>query len=153
VASRRSFCLTASWFFCTVPGQPQGAVSVVSLDGGEPTRVVSSTSAAAYAPPGYLLRVSQGVLVAQRFDAAHATLSGDPIPVAQAVVENGFRGAFSVSTAGLLAHRSGVGGGQRQLVWLDRGGRVLGTVGPPDENAPTSSPSHRTVSAWRTPGT
>jgi hypothetical protein len=125
-------------FFGVAPGQPQGVVSVASLDGGEPTRVVGSTSAAAYAPPGYLLRVSQGVLVAQRFDATHATLSGDPIPVAQAVVENGIRGAFSVSAAGLLAHRSGVGGGQRQLVWLDRTGKVLGTVGPADENAPTS---------------
>jgi hypothetical protein len=31
-----------------------------------------------YAPPGYLLRVSQGVLVAQRFDAARATVTGDP---------------------------------------------------------------------------
>ncbi|HEV3215605.1 MAG TPA: protein kinase, partial [Vicinamibacterales bacterium] len=126
-------------FLTVTPGQ-QGVVSVASLDGGEPTRVVGSTSAAAYAPPGYLLRVSQGVLVAQRFDAAHASLSGDPIPVAQAVVENdgAYRSAFSVSAGGLLAHRAGAGGGQRQLMWLDRTGKVLGTVGPPDENAPTS---------------
>jgi dipeptidyl aminopeptidase/acylaminoacyl peptidase len=127
-------------FYTLTPGQQQGVVSVASLDGGEPTRVVGSTAAAAYAPPGYLLRVTQGVLVAQRFDAAHASLSGDPIPVAQAVVENDgtFRSAFSVSEAGLLAHRANAGGGQRQLVWLDRTGKVLGTVGPPDENAPTS---------------
>jgi len=140
-------------FFSVTGGQQQGVVSVASLDGGDPTRVVGSTSAAAYAPPGYLMRVSQGVLVAQRFDAAHATLSGDPIPVAQAVVETaGFRGAFSVS-AGLLAHRSGVGGGQRQLVWVDRTGKVLGTVGPPDEAAPTSfalSPDGQRVANART---
>jgi serine/threonine protein kinase/Tol biopolymer transport system component len=127
-------------FFRVKLGTQQGEVFVASLNGGEPTHVVGSTAAAAYAPPGYLLRVTQGVLVAQPFDAARAALSGDPIPVAQAVVETdgAFRSAFSVSAAGLLAHRSGVGGGQRQLVWMDRTGKIAGTVGPPDENAPTS---------------
>ena len=118
----------------------QGDVSMVSIDGGEPVRIVQSTAAAVYAPPGYLLRVVQGVLIAQRFDAAHAALSGDPTPVAQAVVENNgtFRSAFAVSTVGTLAHRGGVAGGLRQLVWTDRTGKTLGTVGPPDEAAPTS---------------
>jgi eukaryotic-like serine/threonine-protein kinase len=127
------------FFNVTAAGQP-GTVSVASLDSAELTSVVGSSAAAVYAPPGYLLRVSQGVLVAQRFDPVHATLSGDPIPVAQAVVENdgAFRSAFSVSSAGVLAHRGGGAGGQRQLVWADRTGKVLGTVGPPDENAPTS---------------
>jgi serine/threonine protein kinase/Tol biopolymer transport system component len=127
-------------FFEVLSGQQQGTVAVASLDGGEPTPVVGSATAAAYAPPGYLLRVSQGVLVAQRFDAARASLSGDPIPVAQGIFENvaNFRAGFSVSAAGLLAHRSGGGAAQHQLVWLDRTGKVLGTIGPPDENATTS---------------
>lgn len=52
-------------------GAPQGhGVYVASLDGGEPTLVVTGETAAVYAAPGYLLRVSQGVLVAQSFDAA-----------------------------------------------------------------------------------
>jgi dipeptidyl aminopeptidase/acylaminoacyl peptidase len=120
-------------------GQP-GTVWVASLDGGEPTRVVESTAGVVYAAPGYLLRVVQGALVAQRFDAAHATLSGELIPVAQTVVENdgNFHSAFSVSAAGLLAYRAGAAGGQRQLIWVDRTGKVLGTVGPPDEGSPTS---------------
>jgi serine/threonine protein kinase/Tol biopolymer transport system component len=121
-------------------GGPQGEVSIASLDGGDPVRVVPSATAAAYAPPGYLLRVLQGVLTAQPFDPARAALSGDPIPLAQAVVENtgNFRSAFSVSPAGILAHRAGIGGGVRQLVWADRTGKTLGTVGPPDDAAPTS---------------
>ncbi len=58
---------------------------VGSLDGGEPTRVMSAETAAVYAAPGYLLLVSQGVLAAYPFDAARATVTGEPIPVAQAV--------------------------------------------------------------------
>ena len=42
---------------------------VGSLDGGEPTRVMPAETAAAYAAPGYLLLVSQGVLAAYPFDA------------------------------------------------------------------------------------
>ena len=45
-------------------------------------------TAAAYAAPGYLLLVSQGVLAAYPFDAARATVTGEPMPVAQAVGTN-----------------------------------------------------------------
>jgi Tol biopolymer transport system component len=133
---------------------PTHGIYVASLDGGEPTRVVAAEQNAMYAPPGYLLRVSQDVLVAQRFDAARATVSGDPFPVAQAVgqTDRNGRSAFSVSAAGILAHRSGGAGGQRQLVWFDRAGRVLGTVGQPDENTPTSpalAPDDRRVANGR----
>jgi eukaryotic-like serine/threonine-protein kinase len=123
-----------------VGGDGLGQVLVTSLGGGEPVPVVQSTSAAVYAAPGYLLRVSQGVLTAQRFDPAPAVLSGDPIPVAQAVVENngGYRSAFSVSPAGIVAHRGGVAGGVRQLLWMDRAGKPLATLGPPDDAAPSS---------------
>src|SRR5262249_11120769 len=118
-------------------------------------RIVQSTSAAAYAPPGYLLRVSQGVLIAQRFDPASAKLSGDPFPIAQAVTENdgAFRSAFSVSAAGLVAYRGGRSGGIRQLQWADRTGKTLGTVGPLDDAAPTSfalSPDGQRVAIART---
>jgi hypothetical protein len=118
-------------------GQPQThGVYVASLDGGESTRVLASETAALHAPPGYLLRVSEGVLVAQRFDVARATVAGEPIPVAQAVGEdNGaFHSAFSVSAAGVLSYRAGAAA-RRQLVWVDRTGKVLGAIGPPDENA------------------
>jgi eukaryotic-like serine/threonine-protein kinase len=129
-------------------------VYVASLDGGEPMRVVAAETHARYAPPGYLLRVSQGVLVAQRFDAARATVSGDLVPVAQGVGQNdgNFLSAFSVSATGILAHRSGVGASRRQLVWLDRTGKVLGVVGPPDENFPSSpalAPDDRRVANGR----
>jgi Tol biopolymer transport system component len=141
--------------FLMALGQAQThGVYVASLDGGEPTRVLASETAALYAPPGYLLRVSQGVLVARRFDVAHATVAGEPIPVAQAVGEdNGaFRSAFSASAAGILAYRAGAAA-RRQLVWVDRTGKVLGAIGPPDENALANlalAPGDQRVAVHRT---
>jgi dipeptidyl aminopeptidase/acylaminoacyl peptidase len=98
-----------------------------------------AATAAAYAAPGYLLLVSQGVLAAYPFDAARATVAGEPMPVAQGVGtdDGAFHSAFSVSAPGVLAHRAGAGS-RRQLVWVDRTGKMLGAVGPPDENAPTN---------------
>jgi Tol biopolymer transport system component len=80
-----------------------------------------------------LLILRQGVLVAVPFDATREAIMGDPIPIAQAEgVDFGFfRSAFSVSATGLLAYRTGTD--RRQLVWIDRRGTVVGTVGPPDE--------------------
>ncbi len=140
--------------FVLVAGQLQArGVYVVSTDGGEPARVLTAETAAAYAPPGYLLWVSQGVLVAQRFDAARATVAGEPIPVAQAVgADDGtYRSGFSVSETGVLAHRTGAAA-RRQLVWVERTGKVLGTIGAPDENVPASpelSPNGQSVAMFR----
>jgi hypothetical protein len=107
-----------------------------TLEGGEPTRVLEAETAAAYAPPGTLLLVRQGALVALGFDQTRGVVSGEPIPVAQAVGSDPgvARGTFAVSATGVLAHRAG-GSERRQLVWVDRAGTVRGTVGPPDENA------------------
>ncbi len=127
---------------------------VGSLDGGEPTRVVPAETAGLYAAPGYLLLVSQGVLAAYPFDAARATVAGEPMPVAQAVGtdDGAFHSAFSVSAAGVLAHRAGAGS-RRQLVWVDRTGNMVGTIGQPDGNAPSApelAPDGQRVAVTRT---
>jgi predicted Ser/Thr protein kinase len=118
--------------FLMATGQPQTqGVYLGSLDGGEPIRVMPAETAAVYAAPGYLLLVSQGVLAAYPFDAARATVANEPMPVAQVVgTDDGeFHSAFSVSAAGVLAHRAGAGV-RRQLVWVDRTGKMLGGVRP-----------------------
>jgi serine/threonine protein kinase/Tol biopolymer transport system component len=125
--------------FCIAIGQVRTrGVYIASLDGGEPTRVSAATIAAAYSPPGFLLTVNQGTLFAQRFDLERTVLSGEPLPVAQAVGMDStlFHGAFSVSTAGVLAYRAGTAS-RRQLVWVDRTGKRLGgALSPPDEDSP-----------------
>jgi hypothetical protein len=88
-------------FLATLGPPETHGLYVAPLDGGEPTRVLPGETAAAYAPAGYLLRVSQGVLVAQQFDGERAMVVGEPIPVAQAVGagDGAFHSAFSVSAA------------------------------------------------------
>ena len=136
-------------------GLPQThGVYVGSLDGSEPTRVMAAETAAAYAPPGYLPLVSQGVLSAYPFDAARATVTGEPMAVAQMVGNDDgmFHSAFSVSGPGVLAHRAGAGS-RRQLVWVDRTGKMLGAIGQPDENTPASpalAPDGQRVAVNRT---
>jgi dipeptidyl aminopeptidase/acylaminoacyl peptidase len=122
-----------------VSGDPSvRGVYVGTIDGGEPAQVMTSDVAAVYAPPGYLLRVSQGILTAQRFDATSAALTGEPIPLAQNVREDDglFHSAFTVSDSGVVAHRGDVGA-VRQLVWVDRTGKLLGTIGEIDQNSPS----------------
>ncbi len=125
-----------------------------TLDGGEPTRILAAESAALYAPPGALLWVQEGVLVAQRFDPVRNMLSDEPIPVAQGVgIEVGvLRGAFAVAATGVLAHRAGQGE-RRQLTWVDREGIARGTVGPADWEglgSPELAPDNQRVAVHRT---
>jgi Tol biopolymer transport system component len=131
------------FLFVVSTGQPeQYGLYVASLDGGEPTRIIPDATRGAYAAPGYLLLVvsdgpppgpnGKGLLVAYPFDAASATVTGAPLPLAQGVGTCCDRGAFSVSAQGMLAYRGSVAP-RRQLVWIDRAGRVVGSVGPVDD--------------------
>ena len=79
---------------------------------------------------------------------------GEPTPVAQAVgTDDGtFHSAFSASAVGVLAYRPG-GAARRQLVWVDRTGKVLGAIGSPDDDAlvsPVIAPDGRRVAVHRT---
>jgi Tol biopolymer transport system component len=79
---------------------------------------------------GYVLFGREGTLFAQAFDARHTRVEGEPILIAEQVLQNPASGQMSAATseAGILAYR---GLGLQQLVWVDRSGRVLGEVGPP----------------------
>ena len=134
-----------------------GAVSAVylgSLDSPEIKRVTAADSAGLYAPPGWLLFVRQGQLVARRFDLSRGELAGDPITLADQVSVDSFVPVppFSVSASGSVAYRRG-GPVRTQLAWFDRTGKMLGTVGEADENNlgyPELSPDERRVAVDRT---
>jgi Tol biopolymer transport system component len=139
-------------FLSTFAGTSPNGVYLGSLDGREPTRLLSAETAAVYTPPGYLLRVINGTLVAHPFNPDSGVVSPDSVPVAQSVGTNDLtsRAAFSVSPT-TLAHRAG-GAARRQLVWVDRAGKVTGTVGPPDDAAmsnPALAPDGRRVAVNR----
>ena len=124
-----------------------------SLDSSKTKFLVASDTAGAYAPTGWVLFIRGGTLLAQRLDLGRNELTGDLVTVADQVSYNAgiFAGAFSVSTSGLVAYRSG-SVGQHQLVWFDRTGKMLGTMGVPDSSlvSPRLSPDGRRAAVGRT---
>jgi Tol biopolymer transport system component len=125
-----------------------------SLDSSKLTRLTPADSAGAYMPPGWLLFMRQGTLVARRFDLTRRELQGDAVTVADSVGLDGQgnAGAFSVSATGLVAYRTGAVS-RRQLIWFDRTGKTLGTFGAVDDNnlqSPELSPDGRRVAVMRT---
>ena len=101
-------------------------VMVGSLDSQDPQEI-PVTGPAIYAPPGWLLYVRGGVIVAHAFDAGSLQLSGDPVPIAPASPWGQTR--LSVSDSGVLAFaypRTY----DYQLAWFDRTGAPAGTLGP-----------------------
>ena len=134
-------------------GDEPSGVYVASLDSAPATRLIAAQTSAAYAPPGYLLLVDQGRLVARTIDLKTNAV-GNPMLLAQPVATDStiWRTAVAVSTTGVLAHRANTAA-RRQLVWVDRSGARVATVGAIDDNnqlTPALSPDGRRVAVQRT---
>lgn len=125
-------------------------IYVGDLETGGAKKLVSVYSSASYSGDGYLIYAELDRLVARRFDLETLEVSGPPIPVADRVplqYELGHKSEFSASRSGLLAVRS-TPVDLRRLDWVDRDGRVLGTLGEPAQYAnPTLSPDAGSVIA------
>src|SRR4029453_2073979 len=105
-------------------------------------------------------------LVAQPFDPATLTLSGEPAPIAEGIgagaVGGGDRfGVFSASARGVLAYQTSANVAVHQLAWFDRAGKELAPLGEPashqsiellpgDQRAAMSvvDPERRTRDIW-----
>jgi serine/threonine protein kinase len=103
-------------------------VYYASLDGKENQPLFHSQSNAIYAN-GFLLFARGDQLLAQPFDPAKGKLSGEPHSVAKGVMNDvsTWHMDASASENGLLVFGSG-GNSELQLVWVDRGGKEIGTV-------------------------
>jgi hypothetical protein len=100
---------------------------VASLDSEEKPCFESIETPAVYASPGYLLFVSGGALMAQRFDLRRLETSGDPIRIRDAPIIPANRyepPLFSASGTGVVVFHTGVSG--NQLVWHARSGTRMG---------------------------
>ena len=119
-------------FFIQSGRNSKACISIA--EGTDPHRVLAAETAAVYSPPGWLLTLRKGNLLAFRFDEASGVVSGEPIAVAEGVGSDlrTWHGAFSVSAVGLLAHRSSAPV-RRQLVWFDRRGTRMGSLGRSDD--------------------
>ena len=112
--------------------EAMGQLRVGTVDGSPSTLLFPSNSAARYVPPGYLVWWQQGNLRAQRFDLASRSLQGEPVAL---IADVRFdpriaSAAFSISNTGVLVYQQGGALSGNQLVWLDRRGNELGTIGP-----------------------
>jgi Tol biopolymer transport system component len=122
-------------YFATGASEQVAGLYAGSLDDETTTRIMSTTTGAIFdEKTGRLLFTRQGTLLAQPFDAATFKVSGEPTPVGERVESVVVPGvvAFSVSTTGMLVYGTGESSvTDFQLTWVDRHGRVLGTLGTP----------------------
>ncbi len=86
---------------------------------------------------GHLLFLKGTILMAQPFDGRRFRLMGEASPVAEGIAAIRLAdiapAAFSASGNGVLAYRQGSQGVVGELVWFDRQGRRVSTVGEPAE--------------------
>ncbi|HKD02171.1 MAG TPA: protein kinase [Terriglobales bacterium] len=129
----------------TYNSEPNGACSdltemhFASLDGKEDRPLLHICTNANYAN-GHLIYWRDGNLIAQPFDPRRGTLSGNPVPIADHVAFDalfGF-GAFSASSNGELIYRTGEGATKAGLVWYDRAGKQVSTLGENDRYSDVS---------------
>jgi Tol biopolymer transport system component len=112
-------------------------VYVGLLDSANRTQLLKTSSNAAYAN-GQLLFLTGSTLVTQPFDAAHLSLRGAPVPIAEPIetTQNAHGGTFAVSENGVLAYQT-LSSRDSRLIWYDRTGKQLAVVG---DRASTDGP-------------
>lgn len=117
-------------FFATNhSGDSEQGIFFGTLADGSYKRVVDADSGAQYAS-GYLLYHLQSALLAQKFDPASGTVSGDPMPVATSVEYDlgTWHTTFTASQNGILLYEPGSRALGADLVWMDRRGKSLNKV-------------------------
>jgi serine/threonine protein kinase len=114
-----------------VEGIYVGSLEVPAQDQSR-QRILASHYSASYAN-GYLFFPRQFTLLAQPFDARRLQLKDAPaVPVVDAIDLTWYAtGVFSVSPSGAVVYRAPSASGPTQLTWIDRRGKIVGTIGPP----------------------
>jgi dipeptidyl aminopeptidase/acylaminoacyl peptidase len=126
-------------------GKPEtNGINIGSLDGAPPVRILADDSSAVYVPStasasnSLLLFRRESTLMGVPFDPQRLRIAGDVFPVVEGVgtAGNTSNGAFSVSSNGVFAYgNNGLVAKGDEMVWKDRTGKLLGTVGQPAQMA------------------
>jgi len=112
----------------------QSGIYLGTLDTQESVRLIDSEFRAGFAPPGYLLFVREGTLLAQPFDVTTLKMTGESVAVTEHVGFGPATGEASFSTsANGLAYTGSIGSPLTQLTWFDRVGQRLSVIGTPAE--------------------
>ena len=101
------------------------------------TNAVFSPLASGSSQDGYLLYLRDRDMVARRFNASRLAVEGEPLALAPDIgaVRSLSLAPISVSSNGVLVYQSTVRS-TRQLVWMDRTGKQLGSPSEPGEWGP-----------------
>ncbi len=120
-------------FYVRTQDPEKSAIWVGSISSRERKLVTLADAGPLYVEPGYLLFAREGALLAQRFDPASRTLSGSPLTLARKVASDPASNTLWAAAGRSLLVYEVYGPRNRQLTWMDREGRVLGTLGKPAE--------------------
>ena len=129
------------FLFVSRGAHDEGTIRVGSLLSGDTRWVADNATTVAYAPPGFLVSFSDGDLWASPFDTRRLLRLEMPLRLSgQVLAAPGVdRAAFAVSADTLAfataTAQSATASGHAQLHWVDRTGRVLGTIGDVDRFA------------------
>jgi Tol biopolymer transport system component len=119
-------------YFVLCSKREASGIYVSSLGSEERKQVLKTDVRAVYTPPGFLLFLRQGTLMAQRFDPGRLKLTGEAVRVADEVAYNPLNGrnTETVSDNGVLAYRTGTNTGVplSELIWFDREGKRIGSA-------------------------
>jgi serine/threonine-protein kinase len=110
----------------TGPGTDEKQIDILRFDTNERRTVAQGAETAVYSPSGHIVHGRADTLMAVPFDLSGLTVAGAAVRVAEGVlVGYGEGGQFSMSASGdLLYLPTDIRRSERQLVWVDRQGRV-----------------------------
>jgi Tol biopolymer transport system component len=108
-------------------------VYVGSLDSKEYQLVMNTEGPALYAAPGYLLYLRERAIMAQHFDVKTFKVTGEPWAVARdpQFLPRILRVTYSAVDSGALLLLKGGNVSLSRLIWFNRDGKELGTLGEP----------------------
>ena len=132
-----------------ISGKPEvGRLMLASLDSPEARVLIDDATNAQYVEPGYLLYGRSASLYAWRFDPGSRRLIGHPVPITKEKLsfwEPKNLVVFAASNEGTIVYLPEVAR-KTVLHWYERGGRVLGSLGPPGfYGTPRVSPDGKKV--------
>jgi Tol biopolymer transport system component len=121
-------------YFANADRAEQRGLYVASIESRQTTRLLATDVPGVFASTGHILVVQDETLLAYPFEPKTRIVSGGAVAVASDVGRGSFTyyPGVSASRNGVLAYGSAAGIGSTQLVWSDRTGRRVGSIGEPE---------------------
>jgi Tol biopolymer transport system component len=116
------------FLYYVAAGPDARGIHVGSVDGSTSRRLLDTDGAGVFTK-GHLLFVRQRSVFAQAFDTQRLVLEGSPIQVADGVFGRPGESLTLTAGAASFAFRAGDARFERQFTWVDRTGKLIGTLG------------------------